>query len=54
MKTIARIDWQKWNEKMYGKSFEFYQEITSDRVTIIVNRCAFHQFFVEQGEPHLT
>lgn len=54
VKTMAKINWKQWNQRIYGKSFEFDQETTSDRVTLIVNRCAFHQFFVEQGEPHLT
>jgi L-2-amino-thiazoline-4-carboxylic acid hydrolase len=54
VKTMSNINWQKWNQLIYGKGMEFDQEVTSDRVTLIVKRCAFHQFFVEQGEPRLT
>jgi L-2-amino-thiazoline-4-carboxylic acid hydrolase len=54
VKTISNINWKKWNQLVYGEGMEFDQEVTSDRVTLIVNRCAFHQFFVEQGEPRLT
>jgi hypothetical protein len=54
VKTMSNINWKKWNQLIYGKGMEFDQEVTSDRFTLIVNRCAFHKFFVEQGEPRLT
>lgn len=33
---------------------QFDQEETLDSVELLVRRCAFHQFFVEHGEPALT
>lgn len=51
---IAKLNMAKWGQRMYGTSMGFAQEQTSDRVTLIVNRCAFHRFFVEHGEPELT
>lgn len=51
---MSKINWQKWNQLIYGKSMEFGQENSVDRVVMIVNKCAFHQFFVEHGEPQLT
>jgi hypothetical protein len=54
VKVISNINWKKWNQLIYGKGFEFEQEVILNRVTLFVNQCAFHQFFVEQGEPHLT
>lgn len=54
VKTMSNINWKKLSQLIYGKGMEFDQEVTSDRVTLIVNQCAFHQFFVEQGEPRLT
>jgi hypothetical protein len=40
--------------KMYGSLMEFGQEATGRGTDLIVTRCAFHQFFVEHGEPLLT
>ena len=54
VKMIAKMNMAKFGQRMYGTSMGFAQEQTSDRVTLIVNRCAFHQFFVEHGEPELT
>ncbi|MDJ0706989.1 MAG: L-2-amino-thiazoline-4-carboxylic acid hydrolase [Leptolyngbyaceae cyanobacterium MO_188.B28] len=54
VKTMSYINWKKWNQLIYGKAMEFDQEVKSDRVIFIVKRCAFHKFFLEQGEPHLT
>jgi len=54
VKMIAKLNMAKFGQRMYGTSMGFAQEQTSDRVTLIVNRCAFHQFFVEHGEPALT
>jgi hypothetical protein len=51
---MSKINWQKWNQLIYGKSMEFGQENSADRVIIVVNKCAFYQFFVEHGEPQLT
>lgn len=38
----------------YGKTMGFDQERTENSVSLVVNRCAFHQFFIDQGEPQLT
>lgn len=54
VKQISKINWTKWNQLIYGKGMEFDQDVTSDKATLIVNRCAFHHFFTEKGEPHLT
>lgn len=54
VKMIAKLNMAKFVQRMYGTSMGFAQEQTSDSVTLIVNRCAFHQFFVEHGEPELT
>jgi hypothetical protein len=51
VKMIAKLNMAKFGQRMYGTSMGFAQEQASDRVTLIVNRCAFHQFFVEHGEP---
>lgn len=51
---LSKLNLKRWSQWMYGKSMEFEQETAADRVTLLVNRCAFHQFFVEQGEPELT
>jgi hypothetical protein len=40
--------------KMYGSLMEFGQEATGRGTDLVVTRCAFHQFFVEHGEPQLT
>ncbi len=37
-----------------GPSMEFDEEKTDDTVTLLVRRCAYHQFFVDHGEPALT
>jgi hypothetical protein len=54
VKALARRSLKAMSEKMYGASMEFDQEVTPESVDLIVNRCAFHQFFVDNGEPHLT
>ncbi len=51
---MSKINWKKWNQRIYGQGMEFDQEVSSDSVSLIVNRCAFHHFFERQGEPHLT
>jgi len=51
---LSRLNLKRWSQWMYGKSMEFEQDTAADRVPLLVNRCAFHQFFVEQGEPELT
>jgi len=54
VKLMAKISMKKWGQWMYGTSMGFDQEQSADRVTLVINRCAFHQFFVEHGEPELT
>jgi hypothetical protein len=45
---------EKMGQRMYGKSMEFAGESGQDSVTMLVVRCAFHQFFVEHGAGELT
>jgi hypothetical protein len=33
---------------------EFAEEKTDDAVVLVVRRCAYHQFFIDHGEPALT
>jgi len=54
VQRMMKLNMTKWGQWMYGTSMGFAQEQTVDRVTLVINRCAFHQFFVEQGEPELT
>jgi len=51
---LSKLNLRKWSQWMYGRSMEFEQDSAEDRVTLLVNHCAFHEFFVEQGEPELT
>jgi hypothetical protein len=44
----------KYGRRMYGKSMEFVDEKTDDGADMLVTKCAFHQFFVDHGEPSLT
>jgi hypothetical protein len=39
-------------QRNQGTSMEFAEEKTDD--TVVVRRCAYHQFFVDHGEPALT
>ena len=54
LKFLSRFSLKKISEVTYGKSMGFTQEKTSDSVSLIVTHCAFHQFFVDHGEPQLT
>ena len=54
VKALSRRSLKAMSERMYGATMEFGQEVTHDTVDLIVNRCAFHQFFVDNGEPQLT
>ena len=53
-KFISRTPLKRISELTYGKSMGFAQERTEHSVSLIVNRCAFHQFFIDNGEPQLT
>lgn len=54
VRTLARMDFARWGRRMYGDSMGFGQERGPDRVTLVIHRCAFHEFFAEHGEPELT
>jgi L-2-amino-thiazoline-4-carboxylic acid hydrolase len=41
-------------QRNQGTSMEFAEEKTDDAVVLVVRRCAYHQFFVDHGEPALT
>jgi L-2-amino-thiazoline-4-carboxylic acid hydrolase len=41
-------------QRNQGTSMEFAEEKTNDTVVLMVNRCAYHKFFVDHGEPALT
>jgi hypothetical protein len=49
-----RGKWLHQIQRMYGSGMQFDQEETEISVDIIIRRCAFHAFFLEQGEPELT
>lgn len=38
----------------FGRTMGFDQVDAPDRVTLVVTGCAFHRFFVEEGQPLLT
>jgi hypothetical protein len=54
LKRLGGNWWKKQSQRMYGAGMQFDQEETADSVDLLVRRCAFHQFFVEHGEPELT
>ncbi|MGH9753565.1 MAG: L-2-amino-thiazoline-4-carboxylic acid hydrolase [Blastocatellia bacterium] len=41
-------------QRSQGTSMEFAEEKTDGAVVLVVRRCAYHQFFVDHGEPTLT
>ena len=51
---LQRMSMAKYGQRMYGKSMEFADEETDDSADMLVTRCAFHQFFIDHGEPSLT
>jgi hypothetical protein len=51
---ISRVSIKGISRLTYGKSMGFEQERTENSVSLIINRCAFHQFFIDHGEPQLT
>jgi hypothetical protein len=50
----GKCKWLHQIQRMYGSGMQFDQEETEISVDIIIRRCAFHAFFLEQGEPGLT
>jgi hypothetical protein len=51
---LSRWSLVRLSQRSYGTSMEFAEEKTDDTVVLVVRRCAFHQFFVDHGEPALT
>jgi hypothetical protein len=51
---LSRWSLVRLSQRSYGKSMEFAEEKTDDSVVLVARRCAFHQFFVDHGEPDLT
>lgn len=51
---LSRWSLARLSQRSYGTSMEFAEEKTDDAVTLVVRRCAYHQFFVDHGEPTLT
>jgi hypothetical protein len=41
-------------QRSQGSAMEFAEEKTDDTVVLVARRCAYHQFFVDHGEPALT
>jgi hypothetical protein len=54
LKRLRGQRWKNLSRRLYGASLEFDQEETESSVDLIVRRCAYHQFFLEAGEPALT
>ncbi len=55
VKTLSSSErLRSWSQSMYGSSMGFDQAVDADGYTLIVNRCAFHQFFIDHDEPLLT
>jgi len=51
---LSRWSLARLSQRSYGTSMEFTEEKTDDTVSLVVRRCAYHQFFVDHGEPTLT
>ncbi|HKQ76142.1 MAG TPA: L-2-amino-thiazoline-4-carboxylic acid hydrolase [Blastocatellia bacterium] len=51
---LSRWSLARLLQRSYGTSMEFAEEKTDGAVTLVVRRCAYHQFFVDHGEPTLT
>ena len=54
VRRLSGMDLAKNGHTMMGASMRFGQHTDADSTTMIVSRCAFHQFFVDHGEPSLT
>src|SRR5262249_32731957 len=54
LKRLRGNRWMNQGQRMYGSGMQFDQEETENSVDLIVRRCAFHEFFLGQGEPGLT
>jgi L-2-amino-thiazoline-4-carboxylic acid hydrolase len=51
---LSRWSLVRLSQRSYGTSMEFAEEKTDDTVVLVVRRCAYHQFFIDHGEPTLT
>ena len=51
---LSRWSLARLFQRNQGTSMEFAEEKTDDAVVLVVRRCAYHQFFVDHGEPTLT
>ena len=51
---LSRWSLARFFQRNQGTSMEFAEEKTDDTVVLVVRRCAYHQFFVDHGEPALT
>jgi hypothetical protein len=54
VKSLSGVSLAKLFHALFGALFRFEDRISRNRVDLIVTRCEFHRFFVEQGEPLLT
>jgi L-2-amino-thiazoline-4-carboxylic acid hydrolase-like protein len=52
--VLSRWSLARLFQRNQGTSMEFAEEKTDDTVVLVVRRCAYHQFFLDQGEPALT
>lgn len=51
---LNRLPLAEFFQRSQGASMKYAEEKTDDSVDLVVHRCAFHQFFVDHGEPALT
>src|SRR5262245_15825743 len=51
---LSRWSLARFFQRNQGTSMEFAEEKMDDSVVLVVRRCAYHQFFVDHGEPALT
>jgi hypothetical protein len=54
VRRLSGMDLAKNGQRIMGASMSFGQQKDANSTTMIVTRCAFHQFFVDHGEPSLT
>jgi hypothetical protein len=52
--ALQGTSFESWGRRMYGKSMQFAEDKSQDKVAFLVTRCAFHQFFTDHGHPELT
>jgi len=54
VRMLSRLPMAGLSRWAWGKSMGFQQWSTNDSVFHVIDRCAFHQFFIDHGEPQLT